>query len=88
MNLDAMHKGKRHASRDKRRKDGRPSNKKKEKCKKENLYYNCRESEHIIRNYKSEARSLHIINKETNPVAKKTDIIKKTSKATEGGDII
>jgi hypothetical protein len=88
MNLNAMQEGKRHAPRDRRRRGGRPSNKKKEKYKRENLCYNCGESGHIARNCETEARSLHIMNEETDTVAKKADIIKKISKATEGGDIV
>jgi hypothetical protein len=83
-----MQEGKRHASRDRRRRGGRPLNKEKEKCKKKNLCYNCGKSGHIARNCKTGARSLHIMNEETDPVAKKVDIIKKILKATEDEDIV
>jgi hypothetical protein len=88
MNLDAIQEGRKHAFRDRWRRGGRSSNKKKEKRKKKNLCYNCEKSEHIARNCESGARSLYIMNEETDLVAKKADIIKEILKVTEGGDTV
>jgi hypothetical protein len=86
MNLDAMQEGKRHAPRDRRERGGRPSDKEKERRKRENLCYNCGGSGHIARNCEPGARSLHMMNEETDSVAKKADTTEEISKATEGKD--
>jgi hypothetical protein len=88
INLDTMQEGKRHALRDRRKRGGRSSNKEKEKCKKENLCYNYEKSGHIARNCEPGARSLHMMNEETDPVAKKADTIEEIPKATEGEDTV
>jgi hypothetical protein len=88
MNLDVMQESKRYAFCDRRRKGGRSSNKEKEKYKKENLCYNCGGFGYIARNYESEARSLYIMNEETDLIAKKADTIEEISKATEDKDTV
>ena len=84
MDLDALSDGRLSQPRNPRRGLENRGNKEREKCRRENLYFNCGKSGHRAREYNSRPERLHVIeDNQSDIIEKKADTIVKTQEAPE-----